>query len=167
MADRTLIEPRFGFALTHRFLLCAVSSLVADPGRSVMSARFRLPAGRSYNVRATELERDRQHTQVVCNVLLLDNTVQAFKVNVSKPPSVPTALFQLCVRVKSTWQNITLLVCFLSVFSITLKLSPDEDVLMKTVVSSALSFFRIENFQHQTPSPFSQTNFPTYLFPLL
>uniref|UniRef100_A0A674MQJ6 Tyrosine-protein phosphatase n=1 Tax=Takifugu rubripes TaxID=31033 RepID=A0A674MQJ6_TAKRU len=46
-----------------------------------MSARFRLPAGRSYNVRATELERDRQHTQVVCNVLLLDNTVQAFKVN--------------------------------------------------------------------------------------
>lgn len=57
--------------------------LVADPGKSVMSARFRLPAGRSYNVRATELERDRQHTQVVCNVLLLDNTVQAFKVNVS------------------------------------------------------------------------------------
>lgn len=48
-----------------------------------MSARFRLPAGRSYNVRATELERDRQHTQVVCNVLLLDNTVQAFKVSVS------------------------------------------------------------------------------------
>ncbi|XP_024142835.1 tyrosine-protein phosphatase non-receptor type 4 [Oryzias melastigma] len=46
-----------------------------------MSARFRLPAGRSYNVRATELERDRQHTQVVCNVLLLDNSVQAFKVS--------------------------------------------------------------------------------------
>uniref|UniRef100_A0A8C3G9S7 Tyrosine-protein phosphatase n=1 Tax=Cyclopterus lumpus TaxID=8103 RepID=A0A8C3G9S7_CYCLU len=45
-----------------------------------MSARFHLPAGRSYNVRATELERDRQHTQVVCNILLLDNTVQAFKV---------------------------------------------------------------------------------------
>lgn len=59
--------------------------LVADPGKSVMSARFRLPAGRSYNVRATELERDRQHTQVVCNVLLLDNTVQAFKVSVSTP----------------------------------------------------------------------------------
>ncbi|XP_061547881.1 tyrosine-protein phosphatase non-receptor type 4 [Phycodurus eques] len=48
-----------------------------------MSARFRLPAGRSYNVRATELERDRHHTQVVCNVLLLDNTVQAFKVSKS------------------------------------------------------------------------------------
>uniref|UniRef100_A0A8C7X5Y4 Uncharacterized protein n=1 Tax=Oryzias sinensis TaxID=183150 RepID=A0A8C7X5Y4_9TELE len=48
-----------------------------------MSARFRLPAGRSYNVRATELERDRQHTQVVCNVLLLDNSVQAFRVSVS------------------------------------------------------------------------------------
>jgi len=48
-----------------------------------MSARFHLPAGRSYNVRATELERDRQHTQVVCNILLLDNTVQAFKVCVS------------------------------------------------------------------------------------
>lgn len=65
------------------FLL--LSWLVADPGKSVMSARFRLPAGRSYNVRATELERDRQHTQVVCNVLLLDNTVQAFKVSVSTP----------------------------------------------------------------------------------
>ncbi|XP_019737954.1 tyrosine-protein phosphatase non-receptor type 4 [Hippocampus comes] len=48
-----------------------------------MSARFRLPPGRSYNVRATELERDRHHTQVVCNVLLLDNTVQAFKVGKS------------------------------------------------------------------------------------
>lgn len=56
---------------------------------------------------------------------------------------------------------------FLSVFSITLKLFPDKDVRMKTVVSSALSFFRIENFQYQTPSPFSQTNFPTYLFPLM
>lgn len=70
--------------LTHcHFLLSAVCFDVSDPGRSVMSARFRLPAGRSYNVRATELERDRQHTQVVCNVLLLDNTVQAFKVSVS------------------------------------------------------------------------------------
>ncbi|KAL0963929.1 hypothetical protein UPYG_G00315470 [Umbra pygmaea] len=46
-----------------------------------MTARFRLPAGRSYNVRASELARDRQHAEVVCNVLLLDNTVQAFKVN--------------------------------------------------------------------------------------
>ncbi|KAG7463868.1 hypothetical protein MATL_G00181290 [Megalops atlanticus] len=46
-----------------------------------MTARFRLPAGRSYNVRASELARDRQHTEVVCNVLLLDNTVQTFKVN--------------------------------------------------------------------------------------
>ncbi|KAJ8012630.1 hypothetical protein DPEC_G00044870 [Dallia pectoralis] len=46
-----------------------------------MTARFRLPAGRSYNVRASELARDRQHTEVVCNILLLDNTVQAFKVN--------------------------------------------------------------------------------------
>lgn len=59
------------------------SAVVTEPGRSVMSTRFRLPAGRSYNVRATELERDRPHTQVVCNVLLLDNTIQAFKVNVS------------------------------------------------------------------------------------
>nr|XP_014340810.1 PREDICTED: tyrosine-protein phosphatase non-receptor type 4 [Latimeria chalumnae] len=48
---------------------------------TVMTARFRLPAGRTYNVRASELARDRQHTEVVCNVLLLDNTVQAFKVN--------------------------------------------------------------------------------------
>lgn len=46
-----------------------------------MTARFRLPPGRSYNVRATELARDRQRTEVVCNVLLLDNTVQPFKVN--------------------------------------------------------------------------------------
>lgn len=76
-------------SLPHHFLLSAVCLAVADPGRSVMSARFRLPAGRSYNVRATELERDRQHTQVVCNVLLLDNTVQAFKVSVSTaPPSL-------------------------------------------------------------------------------
>ncbi|XP_019524250.1 PREDICTED: tyrosine-protein phosphatase non-receptor type 4 [Hipposideros armiger] len=46
-----------------------------------MTSRFRLPAGRTYNVRASELARDRQHTEVVCNILLLDNTVQAFKVN--------------------------------------------------------------------------------------
>ncbi|NXA46769.1 PTN4 phosphatase, partial [Nothocercus julius] len=46
-----------------------------------MTARFRLPAGRTYNVRASELARDRQHTEVVCNVLLLDNTVHAFRVN--------------------------------------------------------------------------------------
>ncbi|XP_012876122.1 PREDICTED: tyrosine-protein phosphatase non-receptor type 4 [Dipodomys ordii] len=46
-----------------------------------MTSRFRLPAGRTYNVRASELARDRQHTEVVCNILLLDNTVQAFRVN--------------------------------------------------------------------------------------
>ncbi|KAG9469401.1 hypothetical protein GDO78_020607 [Eleutherodactylus coqui] len=46
-----------------------------------MSARFRLPAGRTYNVRASEQARDRQSTEVVCNVLLLDNSVQAFRVN--------------------------------------------------------------------------------------
>uniref|UniRef100_A0A8C1VCF5 protein-tyrosine-phosphatase n=1 Tax=Cyprinus carpio TaxID=7962 RepID=A0A8C1VCF5_CYPCA len=46
-----------------------------------MTARFRLPAGRSYNVRTTELARDRQRTEVVCNIFLLDNTVQPFKVN--------------------------------------------------------------------------------------
>ncbi|TSO88059.1 Tyrosine-protein phosphatase non-receptor type 4 [Bagarius yarrelli] len=46
-----------------------------------MSSRFRLPAGRSYNVRASELARDRQHTEVLCNIVLLDNTVQPFKVN--------------------------------------------------------------------------------------
>ncbi|XP_039538185.1 tyrosine-protein phosphatase non-receptor type 4 isoform X3 [Pimephales promelas] len=46
-----------------------------------MTTRFRLPAGRSYNVRATELARDRQRTEVVCYVLLLDNSVQPFKVN--------------------------------------------------------------------------------------
>ncbi|XP_075386359.1 tyrosine-protein phosphatase non-receptor type 4 isoform X3 [Tenrec ecaudatus] len=46
-----------------------------------MTSRFRLPAGRTYNVRASELARERQHTEVVCKILLLDNTVQAFKVN--------------------------------------------------------------------------------------
>ncbi|XP_073491097.1 tyrosine-protein phosphatase non-receptor type 4-like [Aquarana catesbeiana] len=46
-----------------------------------MSARFRLPAGKSYNVRASEQARDRQSTEVVCNILLLDNTVQAFRVS--------------------------------------------------------------------------------------
>ncbi|ETE70894.1 Tyrosine-protein phosphatase non-receptor type 4, partial [Ophiophagus hannah] len=46
-----------------------------------MTGRFRLPAGRTYNVRASELARDRQHTEVVCNILLLDNTVQAFRLN--------------------------------------------------------------------------------------
>ncbi|RMC18701.1 hypothetical protein DUI87_04597 [Hirundo rustica rustica] len=54
---------------------------VSDPVWTVMTARFRLPAGRTYNVRASELARDRQHTEVVCNILLLDNTVQAFRVN--------------------------------------------------------------------------------------
>ncbi|XP_058890056.1 tyrosine-protein phosphatase non-receptor type 4-like isoform X3 [Acipenser ruthenus] len=34
-----------------------------------------------YNVRASEQARDRPHTEVLCNVLLLDNSVQAFKVN--------------------------------------------------------------------------------------
>uniref|UniRef100_A0A8C1E2X7 Tyrosine-protein phosphatase n=1 Tax=Cyprinus carpio carpio TaxID=630221 RepID=A0A8C1E2X7_CYPCA len=46
-----------------------------------MTARFRLPAGRSYDVGALEEARERQHAQVVCNVLLLDNTVQTFRVN--------------------------------------------------------------------------------------
>uniref|UniRef100_A0A671S9V0 FERM domain-containing protein n=1 Tax=Sinocyclocheilus anshuiensis TaxID=1608454 RepID=A0A671S9V0_9TELE len=47
-----------------------------------MTARFRLPAGRSYDVGALEEARERQHAQVECNVLLLDNTVQTFRVNV-------------------------------------------------------------------------------------
>ncbi|XP_041432657.1 tyrosine-protein phosphatase non-receptor type 4 isoform X4 [Xenopus laevis] len=48
---------------------------------TVMTARFRLPAGRTYNVRASEQARDRQSTEVVCNILLLDNSVQTFHVN--------------------------------------------------------------------------------------
>ncbi|XP_053453512.1 tyrosine-protein phosphatase non-receptor type 4 isoform X3 [Nycticebus coucang] len=55
--------------------------MINDLVWTVMTSRFRLPAGRTYNVRASELARDRQHTEVVCNILLLDNTVQAFKVN--------------------------------------------------------------------------------------
>uniref|UniRef100_A0A673HNC4 Tyrosine-protein phosphatase n=1 Tax=Sinocyclocheilus rhinocerous TaxID=307959 RepID=A0A673HNC4_9TELE len=46
-----------------------------------MTARFRLPAGRSYDVGVLEEARERQHAQVECNVLLLDNTVQTFRVN--------------------------------------------------------------------------------------
>ncbi|XP_045431682.1 tyrosine-protein phosphatase non-receptor type 4 isoform X5 [Pipistrellus kuhlii] len=53
----------------------------ADIVWTVMTSRFRLPAGRTYNVRASELARDRQHTEVDCNILLLDNTVQVFKVS--------------------------------------------------------------------------------------
>lgn len=48
-----------------------------------MTARFRLPAGSTYDVGALEEARERQQAQVVCNVLLLDNTVQTFSVNVS------------------------------------------------------------------------------------
>lgn len=55
----------------------------SDGVGTVMTARFRLPAGRSYDVGALEEARERQHAQVVCNVLLLDNTVQTFRVNVS------------------------------------------------------------------------------------
>jgi hypothetical protein len=66
---------------------------------TVMTSRFRLPAGRTYNVRASELARDRQRTEAVCNIFLLDNTVQAVKVNVSilfpPPPSLPSPLFLL------------------------------------------------------------------------
>ncbi|KAG8432133.1 hypothetical protein GDO86_016677 [Hymenochirus boettgeri] len=46
-----------------------------------MTARFRLPAGRTYNVRATEQARDRASSEIVCNILLLDNSVQTFHVN--------------------------------------------------------------------------------------
>uniref|UniRef100_A0A8C9RQL2 Tyrosine-protein phosphatase n=1 Tax=Scleropages formosus TaxID=113540 RepID=A0A8C9RQL2_SCLFO len=46
-----------------------------------MTARFRLPAGRSYNVRASELARDRQQAEVLCSILLLDNTLHTFKVD--------------------------------------------------------------------------------------
>lgn len=65
------------------FFIYPLVLVVSDSGWTVMTARFRLPAGRSYNVRASELARDRQHTEVVCNIVLLDNTVQPFKVNVS------------------------------------------------------------------------------------
>ncbi|MGH0139420.1 UNVERIFIED_CONTAM: hypothetical protein FKN15_002151 [Acipenser sinensis] len=63
------------------FLTAGELSRTEDLVWTVMTARFRLPAGRTYNVRASEQARDRQHTEVLCNVLLLDNSVQAFKVN--------------------------------------------------------------------------------------
>lgn len=56
---------------------------VTDGVGTVMTARFRLPAGRSSDVGESEVARDRQSAQGVCNILLLDNTVQAFRVNVS------------------------------------------------------------------------------------
>ncbi|KAK3528373.1 hypothetical protein QTP86_034129 [Hemibagrus guttatus] len=46
-----------------------------------MTARFRLPAGRSSDVGESEVARDRPSSQVLCNVLLLDNTVQEFRAN--------------------------------------------------------------------------------------
>ncbi|KPP61072.1 hypothetical protein Z043_120873, partial [Scleropages formosus] len=52
-----------------------------NPVWTVMTARFRLPAGRSYNVRASELARDRQQAEVLCSILLLDNTLHTFKVD--------------------------------------------------------------------------------------
>lgn len=56
----------------------------ADGAGTVMTARFRLPAGRSSDVGESEVARDRPSSQVVCNVLLLDNTVQEFRANVRK-----------------------------------------------------------------------------------
>ncbi|KAM6945343.1 tyrosine-protein phosphatase non-receptor type 4-like [Aplochiton taeniatus] len=50
-----------------------------DLARTVMS--FRLPAGRRHDVRASELAPGRQRFEVVCNVALLDGSVQTFKVN--------------------------------------------------------------------------------------
>ncbi|KAF7241729.1 putative RNA-directed DNA polymerase from transposon BS [Varanus komodoensis] len=72
-----LQEARFRLDIRKNFL----TYRCIDAVWTVMTARFRLPAGRTYNVRASELARDRQHTEVVCNILLLDNTVQAFRVN--------------------------------------------------------------------------------------
>ncbi|TRZ00993.1 hypothetical protein DNTS_033377, partial [Danionella cerebrum] len=48
---------------------------------TVMTARFRLPAGRTYDVGALEEARERQQPQVECKILLLDNTIQSFRVN--------------------------------------------------------------------------------------
>lgn len=58
--------------------------MLTDGVGTVMTARFRLPAGRSSDVGESEVARDRPSSQVVCNVLLLDNTAQEFRANVSK-----------------------------------------------------------------------------------
>ncbi|KAI5088866.1 protein tyrosine phosphatase, non-receptor type 4b isoform X2 [Silurus meridionalis] len=55
--------------------------MLTDGAGTVMTARFRLPAGRSSDEGESEVVRDRPSSQVVCNVLLLDNTVQEFRVN--------------------------------------------------------------------------------------
>ncbi|CAO2636572.1 Tyrosine-protein phosphatase non-receptor type 4 [Lemmus lemmus] len=70
-------------------LRCLHNARIQNLVWTVMTARFRLPSGRTYNVRASELARDRQHTEVVCNILLLDNTVQAFRVNRWLDPNKP------------------------------------------------------------------------------
>ncbi|XP_056157054.1 tyrosine-protein phosphatase non-receptor type 4-like [Lampris incognitus] len=52
-----------------------------DCAWTVMTARFQRATGRICNVRASKLVQDGQHAEVVCNVLFLDNTVQAFTVS--------------------------------------------------------------------------------------
>lgn len=64
----------------------------ADGVGTVMTARFRLPAGRRSDVGESEAARDRSSLQVVCNVLLLDNTVQEFRANVSQRARTSSAL---------------------------------------------------------------------------
>ncbi|RXM99175.1 Tyrosine-protein phosphatase non-receptor type 3, partial [Acipenser ruthenus] len=47
----------------------------------VMNSRLRVLGGRISNIRVSELPKDKNRSEVVCNVHFLDGTVQSFKVN--------------------------------------------------------------------------------------
>lgn len=49
-----------------------------------MSSRFRLPTGGTYNVRTSELARDRHRTEALCHINLLDNTAITLRANKSE-----------------------------------------------------------------------------------
>ncbi|MCJ8747511.1 hypothetical protein PDJAM_G00154310 [Pangasius djambal] len=78
----------FPYSFHHSYIIILIfhhlDSLgpVYDDGvGTVMTARFRLPAGRSSDLGESEVARDRPSSQVVCKILLLDNTAQEFRAN--------------------------------------------------------------------------------------
>ncbi|XP_075922205.1 tyrosine-protein phosphatase non-receptor type 4 isoform X3 [Petromyzon marinus] len=54
-----------------------------------MSSRFRLPTGGTYNVRTSELARDRHRTEALCHINLLDNTAITLRANRWLDPTKP------------------------------------------------------------------------------
>uniref|UniRef100_A0A4W3JYK2 protein-tyrosine-phosphatase n=1 Tax=Callorhinchus milii TaxID=7868 RepID=A0A4W3JYK2_CALMI len=47
----------------------------------VMTSRFRMLGGRTNNMRAFEIPRDKHRSEVICNVHFLNSSIQSFKVN--------------------------------------------------------------------------------------